>query len=110
MAVKRVIPAKSRATLESSFETSDGRDKTDPTGTDASFEHQSGQNPGLQTGFNKMKPVSVDIESGGKESWEKLRANFVNEMRILSKLRHPCICTVMGTIVKNARASQGISM
>ena len=26
----------------------------------------------------------------------KLRAQFVAEMRQLSKLRHPCICTVMG--------------
>jgi hypothetical protein len=30
---------------------------------------------------------------------EKLKADFVEEMRLLSKLRHPCITTVMGAVV-----------
>ena len=112
VAVKRVIPARSRAALESAFPKS-RHERTDETGTESSlFEHepkviensnnnnQSGHNPGLRTGFSMLK-AGNDIESGiGKESWEKLRANFVEEMRILSKLRHPCICTVMGTTVK----------
>jgi hypothetical protein len=42
-------------------------------------------------------------DGGGKDkkpneaaSWRKLRSDFIKEMRILSKLRHPCITTVMG--------------
>ena len=29
----------------------------------------------------------------------KLRANFIEEMRYLSKLRHPCVTTVMGAVI-----------
>ena len=95
VAVKRVIPPKSRVAFESSFHYFDRQDKTDPTGEE-SLEHQSGDNPGLRTGYSK----STDLESAGKDSWEHLRMNFVEEMRILSKLRHPCICTVMGKTVE----------
>ena len=93
-----MIPAKSRVAFESSRNLNP-QDRTDPTGKD-SDEHESGHNFGLRTGFNKVKHCGNDIETGDKDSWEKLRANFVDEMRILSKLRHPCICTVMGKIVK----------
>ena len=31
-----------------------------------------------------------------EHDYTKLHAQFVAEMRQLSKLRHPCICTVMG--------------
>jgi hypothetical protein len=36
------------------------------------------------------------LESGDRATWKKLRNDFVEEMRYLSKLRHPCICCVMG--------------
>ena len=52
---------------------------------------------------------SVSSRSQKKEPWWKtllygdensrLRADFVEEMRTLSKLRHPCITTVMGAVV-----------
>ena len=34
-----------------------------------------------------------------KGTWKKLRKSFIEEMRQLSKLRHPCICTVMGAVI-----------
>ena len=38
-----------------------------------------------------------DLIFGDENS--KLRADFIDEMRTLSKLRHPCITTVMGAVV-----------
>ncbi|CAJ1965347.1 unnamed protein product [Cylindrotheca closterium] len=96
VAVKRVIPAKTRATLESSFH----QDKTEPTGIESSEQLNQSQNLGLRSGFSGARS-NEDAEIGAKASWEKLRSNFVEEMRILSKLRHPCICTVMGAVIDN---------
>jgi guanylate cyclase len=36
----------------------------------------------------------------GKNSFAQDKDNFIREMRLLSKLRHPCITTVMGAVVK----------
>jgi hypothetical protein len=52
--------------------------------------HLSGtQKTGMQTSRKLTKTTDVS-------SWNKLREDFIVEMRILSKLRHPCITTVMG--------------
>ena len=37
---------------------------------------------------------------GTQESYSKLKNDFIVEMRLLSRLRHPCITTVMGAIVE----------
>jgi hypothetical protein len=37
------------------------------------------------------------FRSGMKDHYSRLKADFIEEMRHLSKLRHPCITTVMGT-------------
>jgi guanylate cyclase len=37
---------------------------------------------------------------GGKNSFAQEKDNFIQEMRLLSKLRHPCITTVMGAVVE----------
>jgi serine/threonine protein kinase len=34
-------------------------------------------------------------------NWRKLRSDFIKEMRSLSKLRHPCITTVMGKSLRS---------
>ena len=34
-----------------------------------------------------------------QDEYSKLKAEFVEEMRLLSKLRHPCITTVMGAVI-----------
>jgi len=36
-----------------------------------------------------------------KATRNRLKQNFISEMRILSKLRHPCITTVMGAIIED---------
>ena len=35
----------------------------------------------------------------GRDSYSRLKKEFIEEMRILSKLRHPCITTVIGAVV-----------
>jgi serine/threonine protein kinase len=32
-------------------------------------------------------------------AWQVARAEFIEEMRLLSRLRHPCITTVMGAVI-----------
>jgi len=39
-------------------------------------------------------------KSSGK-NYDQLKADFIVEMRTLSKLRHPCITTVMGSVIDN---------
>ena len=34
------------------------------------------------------------------DEYAKLKADFIVEMRHLSKLRHPCITTVMGAVIE----------
>ena len=36
---------------------------------------------------------------GGQDEHTTLRKDFIREMRLLSKLRHPCITTVMGAVL-----------
>ncbi|KAL7539363.1 hypothetical protein ACHAXR_010327, partial [Thalassiosira sp. AJA248-18] len=38
--------------------------------------------------------------NSGTKNYEQLKQDFVVEMRILSKLRHPCITTVMGSVIE----------
>jgi Receptor family ligand binding region len=35
-------------------------------------------------------------DSNSANRWKKLKRNFIHEMQYLSKLRHPCITTIMG--------------
>lgn len=43
--------------------------------------------------------ASTIIRKFSKTRYEKLKTEFIVEMRILSKLRHPCITTVMGAVI-----------
>ena len=36
-------------------------------------------------------------------SWRQLKKDFISEMRYLSKLRHPCITTVMGAVMSSGQ-------
>jgi len=42
---------------------------------------------------------SMGSKSSKKATFRQLKADFVQEMRHLAKLRHPCITTVMGAVV-----------
>jgi hypothetical protein len=61
---------------------------------------ESGDGPTSRTlGFNAL---SFDSSLMGKKispaaKWKRLRTDFIEEMRYISKLRHPCVTTVMGT-------------
>uniref|UniRef100_A0A7S1Y4G3 Guanylate cyclase n=1 Tax=Grammatophora oceanica TaxID=210454 RepID=A0A7S1Y4G3_9STRA len=64
------------------------------------------------SGFVKSRKLSVASQSvigvlsvkrgilGRRDEYAKLKADFILEMRHLSKLRHPCITTVMGAVIE----------
>ena len=41
-------------------------------------------------------PVNAQAGKNEKAAWKKQRDNFIQEIKMLSKIRHPCITTVMG--------------
>ena len=41
--------------------------------------------------------------SASTTSWRQLKKDFISEMRYLSKLRHPCITTVMGAVMASGQ-------
>jgi len=49
--------------------------------------------------FPIMKKFLVLNKIRGKDEYSKLKSDFITEMRQLSKLRHPCITTVMGAVI-----------
>lgn len=57
---------------------------------------------GLRTGGSR----SLDSQQwwkqlfGYRDEYSKLKADFIEEMKLLSKLRHPCITTVMGAVIE----------
>ena len=90
--------ALSRKATTSSIPSSDGDNLPDDFGMKTGHFH--GKKFSLATG---VQSVSID----GKRSSSRLKSNvyvqmqseFIEEMRYLSKLRHPCITTVMGAII-----------
>lgn len=50
---------------------------------------------------NVSSSGSSASDNGGNanQSYNQLRASFIEEMRFISKLRHPCITTVMGAVI-----------
>jgi len=98
VAVKKVIPPEEmdlKLIYENSVITSSGA-SSDP--------EQGFKNPGLQsTGTHGSMMTSMNSGHNStarqkKRSYEKLKADFVVEMRQLAKLRHPNITTVMGAV------------
>eukprot|EP00588_Corethron_pennatum_P001339 CAMPEP_0194299158 /NCGR_PEP_ID=MMETSP0169-20130528/60564_1 /TAXON_ID=218684 /ORGANISM="Corethron pennatum, Strain L29A3" /LENGTH=1505 /DNA_ID=CAMNT_0039049229 /DNA_START=234 /DNA_END=4748 /DNA_ORIENTATION=- len=93
VAVKRVIPPQKKSKVGSS--------KIDMT---TSFEN----NPSKQDSASKQDAASTSAtlslrmmsgSSKARNEYAKLKADFILEMRALSKLRHPNITTIMGAIV-----------
>ena len=70
---------------------------------------------GAQTGMSSLSFMSrsrdfdmgafgIPLEGLGYSNRRKaarMRENFVEEIRLLSKLRHPCITTVMGAVMSS---------
>jgi hypothetical protein len=116
VAVKRVIPP-------STASGSDGQ--TSGLKSGSALRDFSGTSSGYKSGKTAWGAASFGFRSKGMMSslvtsrsaggmkkllsmsdqtiWKKLRNDFVEEMRYLSKLRHPCICCVMGKQPKSHR-------
>jgi hypothetical protein len=48
-------------------------------------------------GFHGPESTAVEAPLFDMKQWHRHKAEFIAEMTLLSKLRHPCITTVMGT-------------
>ena len=104
VAVKRVIPSKSEQ-----YQRMDvfGSSETVVAGnTTSSFSStQKTTNTGLQTTMgvktiaNGRRTLFQRICPCVYSEYAAQRNNFIKEMRFLSKMRHPCITTVMGAVV-----------
>jgi hypothetical protein len=62
----------------------------------------SGRN-GMATALSSVsgvfsKRLKYSVQNSDEAHWRKLKKEFVEEMRYLSKLRHPCVTTVMGKL------------
>ncbi|CAB9500762.1 activated protein kinase catalytic subunit alpha-1 [Seminavis robusta] len=107
VAVKRVIPPRRTDIDNSSHRFGSGQDayqsidghmrsyskpNSKPRGADSM--------PSLLEGKALLKLSFLSGPSGRDVAeWRKRRQAFVKEMRYLSKLRHPCITTVMGAVI-----------
>lgn len=60
------------------------------------FGEKSGTTSLTSTAFFGRKARTSSITG---ESYSKLKSDFMVEMRLLSRLRHPCITTVMGAVI-----------
>jgi hypothetical protein len=98
VAVKRIMPPKTTTTDTSVM----------------ASEFRSGEGNGMKSGYGGAKSgiydpnkATISVSWGSKSvgskrlsqgaQWKKRRSDFIEEMRYISKLRHPCVTTVMGT-------------
>ena len=57
-------------------------------------------NGGMSSMSNSGGTATMSVfKFGSRDAFTKLKKEFVDEMRLLSKLRHPCITTIMGAVV-----------
>ncbi len=81
--------------------TSSGPGLGSVSGTYSSIGSRSGtiswSKMGLMSGKTRSRQNSV---ASDYQNYRKMREDFVEEMRYLSRLRHPCITTVMGAVME----------
>ncbi|CAB9514122.1 Receptor-type guanylate cyclase gcy [Seminavis robusta] len=119
VAVKRVIPPKEKGPKRRSSPMSSMNSiESGIKDGFASGSLQLGATKGLRVGTESMQMGSQQtgsqsrwslstlfsatrggLRGGHGASYAKLRKDFIQEMRHLSKLRHPCITTVMGAVI-----------
>ena len=112
MAVKRVIPPRVLAKRKNAIHNNNlFAQEGHPKQEKAMGDLETGSH-GSQDSFAAANGVSLSIgsqsttrHSGSRftsiffgDDYSRLKKDFVSEMRYLSKLRHPCITTVMGTL------------
>lgn len=59
----------------------------------------SGNNSGVRSTSWRKKGFNLTQAFGYRDEYARLKADFIVEMRHLSKLRHPCVTTVMGAVI-----------
>ncbi|CAB9499064.1 activated protein kinase catalytic subunit alpha-1 [Seminavis robusta] len=114
VAVKRVIPPKSskgkasrgpRDSMNSSMNGAGTRSTSGTGSVNGSVDMLSSVNNGTASTMMKSGSESTHLffnkkkKSSGDQDYAKLKSDFLKEMRHLSKLRHPCITTVMGAVI-----------
>ena len=123
VAVKRVLPVKkggqgkysaefellSSASVPDNFSVSNnGVNSTDTgvtvdrklsQGSESGYDVEAGIKSGIISVDDTKKSFLSPLASQENKLQRKLRNDFIDEMRYLSKLRHPCITTVMGAVI-----------
>ena len=90
--------------LEAGFKTLSKKGSLQSVVSSASSNEEKGVHSGTgmsssqMTSFKKWFGYKSIKGSEGKK-YERLKKEFVAEMRTLSKLRHPCVVTVMGSVI-----------
>jgi len=103
-----VIDGDVLAELQKSFNDDDSGDGSVSSAGRSNLGTRSGESSGTASsmgvsgkrrGRRRTGMVNKGSDSGGghTKSFEELKKDFISEMRYVSKLRHPCIVTVMGT-------------
>jgi len=103
-----VIDGDVLAKLQKSFNDDDSGDGSVSSAGRSNLGTRSGESSGTASsmgvsgkrrGRRRTGMVNKGSDSGGghTKSFEELKKDFISEMRYVSKLRHPCIVTVMGT-------------
>ena len=100
VAVKRVIPQRSKDENGDSGETdiTVGM-KSARMGLSSGYNVGTSSWGGISLGLQSRKAGAstlIDQRRVERSNWRKMKNEFIEEMRYLSKLRHPCITTIMG--------------
>jgi hypothetical protein len=111
VAVKRVLPQKGKGGMDISHNTGSVSGDNEHSGHSGSNSMNDRSKFAMQS--SGMKSASHGTQStmlstigrtstaspGRMETGRRLKKDFLEEMRSLSKLRHPCITTIMGAVV-----------
>jgi len=121
VAVKRVIPAR-KAEQSTTSNKHRGTNSRLSSGGNISIERFSDESAGKKSGqlssllkasittttssskgdsSENFFSVSKATTSLNRKTYDRLKQDFIEEMRLLSKLRHPCITTVMGAVISS---------
>jgi hypothetical protein len=111
VAVKRVLPQKGKGSTDVSHNTGSASGDNDHSGHSASNSGNderkfATQYSGMKSGSRGTKSTMLSTNGrastaspGRTETVRQLKKDFLEEMRSLSKLRHPSITTIMGAVM-----------
>lgn len=99
VAVKRVIPPKQKKTAAGAMDDSTGHKFSGSYEIKPEESVRSKPSTTLGSFMMSIGGNSISGTRSRHSTWKKRKEDFMKEMRHLSKLRHPCITTVMGAVV-----------